>query len=149
MMTKVQGAVGLVQLGRLDSLIEARRRVAQQRNEYLSGLEGISLPYEPPDCRHSYYMYTCLVPREWAGEKRDRLIQAMTEEYGAGCVVANPPAYETRTLLRKLAPPDESLAPSEDLGKRLFSVSLHPSMTEADNEYIAASLIECVEKLRD
>jgi dTDP-4-amino-4,6-dideoxygalactose transaminase len=147
-LTKVQGAVGSVQLKRLDSLIEARRRLAKQRDEFLAGLEGITLPYEPPDCTHSYYMYTCLVPKDWAGEKRDRLIERMTEEYGAGCVVANPPAYESRRYLREAVPPDASLAPSEELGRRLFAVSLHPSMTEEDNEYIAASLIECVEQLR-
>ena len=42
---------------------------------------------------------TILVPREWAGEKRDRLIEIMREDYGVGCVVANPGLEELAGLL--------------------------------------------------
>jgi perosamine synthetase len=145
--TSVQAAVGLVQLNKLDGFIAARRRVAHRRHELLEGVPEITLPFEPDDCEHSFYLYTCLVCKEWAGEKRDRLIKMMNEEFGAGCVVANPPVYELRKLVREYTA-GQSLPLSESIGKRLFCVSLHPIMTEEDNEYIAASLIECVERLR-
>jgi dTDP-4-amino-4,6-dideoxygalactose transaminase len=59
-MTKVQAAVGLVQLGKLDSFINARRRLAHRRHEMLEGVDEIVLPFEPEDCLHSFYLYTCL-----------------------------------------------------------------------------------------
>ncbi|HOE11962.1 MAG TPA: DegT/DnrJ/EryC1/StrS family aminotransferase [bacterium] len=145
--TSVQAAVGSVQLKKLDGLIAARRRVAHRRHELLDGVPEITLPFEPDDCEHSFYLYTCLVCKEWAGEKRDMLIKMMNEEFGAGCVVANPPVYEIRKLVREYTA-GQSLPLSESIGKRLFCVSLHPIMTEEDNEYIAASLIECVERLK-
>ncbi len=146
-MTKPQAAAGLVQLRKLDSFIAARRKLAQQRNELLRGLPEIVLPIEPADCEHTYYLYTCLVCEEWASEKRDRLIKMMDKEFGVGCVVANPPVYETRSILREHTK-GQAVPISDKIGKRLFCVSIHPSMTEEDNEYIAASLIECVTRLR-
>ncbi len=146
-LTKVQAAVGLVQLGKLDSLIAARRRLAQARNEMLSGLPEVETPCEPPGCEHSYYLYTCLVCPEWAGVRRDALAALMSDRYGVGCVVANEPVYYTRRLLR--AHTEGQCVPvSEAVGRRILCVSIHPSMTDDDNEYIAASLIDAVRRLR-
>ncbi|MBN2449536.1 MAG: DegT/DnrJ/EryC1/StrS family aminotransferase [Lentisphaeria bacterium] len=146
-MTKVQAAVGLVQLGRLDGLIASRRRLAHERTAMLEGLPEITPPYEPPDCEHSFYLYTCLVPEAWAGAKRDRLMQRMDEEYGIGCVIANRPAYLSRKILAEHTRGQKTPL-SEAVTERLFCVSIHPAMTDAENRYIAAALIRCVEDLR-
>ena len=146
-MTKVQAAVGSVQTRRLADMIGKRRALAQARNEMLDGLEVITLPYEPADCEHSYYLYTCLVPKEWAGEKRNLLTKIMGEDHGVGCVVANPPVYESVPYLREHTK-GQDLPLSNELGKRLFCVSMQPLMTPEDNEYICAALIETVETVR-
>jgi perosamine synthetase len=146
-MNKVQAAVGLVQLKKLDAFVAARRRLAHQRHELLRGVPEITVPYEPPDCLHTFYLYTCLAPDAWAGEKRDKLMKMMEEEFGVRFLVANPPVYTYRKFLRDHTP-GQSLPLSEQLGKRLFCVPIHPAMSDEDNEYIAAGLIECVERLR-
>ncbi len=147
-MTKVQAAVGMVQLGRLEQMLEERRQVAHERTEMLQGIPEITLPYVPEECWHTYYLYTCLVPPEWAGEKRDRLIQTMLNDYQVGCVVANPPVYEGHKFLRDQTA-GQSLPLSEELGKRLFCVSIHPKMSRDENEYICAALWETVERIRE
>ncbi|HUS80643.1 MAG TPA: DegT/DnrJ/EryC1/StrS family aminotransferase [Armatimonadota bacterium] len=146
-MTNVQCAVGLCQLEKLEGMLEARRRVAYERNDLLAGLEEVITPYVPEDCWHTYYLYTCLVPLEWAGEKRDRLQQLMKEDYGIPCVVANPPCY-THPWLAKVT--DTTKTPkAEVLGKRLFCPPIHPLMSSSDNEYICAALWESVERIRN
>ncbi|OGV71728.1 MAG: hypothetical protein A3K19_12350 [Lentisphaerae bacterium RIFOXYB12_FULL_65_16] len=146
-MTKVQAAVGLVQLGKLDGFIAARRRLAKARDEMLDGLKEVTTPYEPRGSEHSYYLYTCLVPKEWAGEKRDRIMQMMADEFGICCVVANRPAYLSRKLLAQNTK-GQRLPVSEAITARLFCVSIHPAMDDALNEYICAALITCVERIR-
>ena len=146
-MTKVQAAVGTVQLRKLERFIEARRALALARNEMLADVPGLQLPHEPEDCRHSYYLYTCLLPREWAGQKRDQFIENMAETYGIKCIVANPPCYQARGYLRDHTP-GQDLPLSNEIGARLVCIPLHPSMTERDNEYIAAATIESMETLR-
>jgi perosamine synthetase len=147
-MTKVQAAVGLVQLARLDTMLEERRRVAYERNELLADVEELTLPYEPPDCWHTYYLYTCLVPEDWAGEKRDRIIALMAQDYSVGCVVANPPCYQSNPFLARMTE-GQRLPLSEQLGARLLCISLHPKMTTQDNEYICAALEATIERVRE
>ncbi len=146
-MTMVQAAVGMPQLRKLDSFNASRLRLAHRRHEMLEGIPELILPYEPPDCVHTFYLYTCLVCDEWAGEKRNKICGMLADDFRVRCIVANRPAYQARKILREHTP-GQSLPLSERLGERLFCVPIHPVMSDEDNEYIAASLIECVERLR-
>jgi dTDP-4-amino-4,6-dideoxygalactose transaminase len=145
-MTKVQAAVGVVQLRRLNEMNGLRRQRAYERTAMLEGLPGITLPYEPPDCEHTFYLYTCLVPKEWAGDKRDRLVAMMAEEFGVACSVANPPTHAVVPFIRQNTV-NVDLPLSEEIGSRIFCPSLHPLMSEQDNAYVCAALWECVERL--
>jgi perosamine synthetase len=146
-MTKVQAAVGLVQLRKLDSFIAARRRLAQARTRMLEGLAEVTPPYEPQDCQNSYYLYTCLVPEAWAGAKRDQLMQMLQDDFAIGCVVANQPAYLSRKILAEHTKGQRTPI-SEAIAARLFCVSLHPAMSDDLNRYIAAAMYRCVARLR-
>ena len=146
-MTKVQAAVGLVQLKKLDGFVQARRRIAHRRHELLEGVPELTLPQEPADCIHTFYLYTCLICEAWAGPKRDHLMKMMDEEYGVRLLIANKPAYQARKFLREHTQ-GQALPLSEKIGERLFCIPTHPVMSDNDNEYIAAALIECIDRLR-
>ncbi len=145
-MTKVQAAVGVVQLKRLPEMLALRYARAQQRNSLLQGCPNLSLPVEPPGYRHTYYLYTCRLPEAWAGEKRDRVMKILKEEFGVGCGIFNPPTYESAPFIRRRVA-GQSVPVSEDLAKRIFCPCLHPLLSEADNEYISAAVIEAVERV--
>jgi len=144
-MTKVQAAVGLVQLRRLDEMNARRYEVGKQRTELLQDVPELTLPVEPPGYKHTYYVYTCLVPPEWAGEKRDRLMEMLKNDYGVGSGVLNPPTYY-KPFVRKHTE-GQRLPLSEELGARIFCPSLHPLMSDEDNEYVAASIADAVERV--
>jgi len=145
-MTRVQAAVGPVQLRRLDGLIAARRRLAEQRHQMLEGCPGLTLPYEPEGYVHSYYMYSILVAPEWAGEKRDRLIALLKDEYGVNCGIFNRPVHQEIAYLRRHTEGQE-LPVSEEVGRRLLCPPIHPMMSDSDNAYIAAAIREAVERV--
>ncbi len=145
-MTRVQAAVGLVQLSRLDDFIARRRAVAAARKEMLDGIPHLTVPYEPDDVTHSYYLYTLLVPQDWAGDKRDKLMELLREEYGVDTVVANPPVNQIPGVLAE-ATKGQQIPVSEELGARLFCAPIHPMMSQEDNEYICAALWDAVEKM--
>ncbi len=142
-LTKVQAAVGSVRLRRLDEMLALRGKRAKERIALLEGLPYHTMPYEPPDCTHTYYLFTLLAPPEWAGPRRDRMIEILRDDYLVGCMVGNPPVWEGHPLLRQVAQGQiEHLPVTEDIGRRLFCVGLHPQMTEEDNAYIAAAIWE-------
>ena len=143
-MTKIQAAVGLVQLSRLDEMNRRRREAAHRRSKLLSGTPELILPYEPPDCEHLYYVYSILVQPDWAGEKRDRIISIMAERFGIVCSVTNPPTYlRWLYIARTCGVP--KLEVSEDVGRRLLCPPLHPLLNEDQELYICASLLEAID----
>ena len=146
-MTKIQAAVGLVQLRRLDEMTAQRVKVAKRRDEMLREIPELTLPCEPPGYDHTYYLYTLLVQGAWAGEKRDRLMRIMEEKHGVGCGVYNRPVYADSGYIRAQTAGQE-LPLSDELSARLFCVALHPLMTEEENQYIAAALWDAVEQVR-
>lgn len=144
-LTKVQAAVGLVQLQRLDEMNALRYQRGTERNRMLRDVEGLELPHEPPGYKHTYYLYTMLVPPHWAGEKRDRLIRVLGDDYGIGASVLNRPTYQMRPFVRRHTE-GQVLPASEELGARLLCPALHPLMSEENNRFVAAAIAEAVER---
>lgn len=146
-MTKVQAAVGLVQLSRLDEMNRRRREAAHRRTRLLTGTPELTLPYEPPDCEHIYYVYGILVPPDWAGDKRDKILATMRDRFGIVCSVSNPPTYQRWSYVaRNCGVP--RLPVSEEIGQRLFCPSLHPLLSEEQERYICAALLETVDLVK-
>ena len=144
----IQAAVGLVQLSRLDEMNRRRREAAHRRSILLSGTPEVVLPYEPPDCEHLYYVYTVLVQPDWAGEKRDKIISIMSEKFGIVCSITNPPTYmRWPYIAAKCGTP--KLPVSEEIGRRLFCPPLHPLLTEEQELYICASLLETIDMIKE
>lgn len=146
-MNKVQAAVGLVQLNRLDEMNDMRRKAAYRRNKLLEGTPEIILPYEPPGYQHMYYVYPLLVQPDLAAAKRDRIISIMQEKFGIVCSITNKPTYlRWPYIAAKCGIP--KLPVSEDIGTRLFCPPIHPLLTEGQELYISASLLETIEMVK-
>ncbi|MGD0226006.1 MAG: DegT/DnrJ/EryC1/StrS family aminotransferase [Terriglobia bacterium] len=146
-MTKIQAAVGLVQLRRLDEMIAPRVALAHKRTEMLRDVPELTLPFVPTGHEAVYYLYNLLVPREWAGAKRDQLMAILRKDYGVDTVVANPPVYQNDAFVRRMTE-GQSCPRAEELGARLFNPPMHPQMSDADNEYICAAIAEAVDRVR-
>jgi dTDP-4-amino-4,6-dideoxygalactose transaminase len=61
-------------------------------------------------------------------------------------VVANPPVQNWFPYIARLTAGQE-LPISQEVGQRLFCAPMHPSMSDEDNEYIAAAIWEAVERI--
>jgi perosamine synthetase len=77
-MTDIQAAIGVVQMGRLESVLAGRRAVAQRFSEELSGLAHLTVPVEPDGSRHVYQSYVTIVGE--SGDDRDRIALALQDE---------------------------------------------------------------------
>ena len=68
----------------------------------------------------------------------------MREKYNVGAVVANNPAYGRKILADHFG---KTTPISEKLASQLICLSIHPAMSDADNEYITAAFISCLHEL--
>jgi perosamine synthetase len=71
-MTGYQAAMGVSQLGRIEHIIEQKRRIARTYSELLSGIPGLRLPVELEWARNVYWMYGIVLEPEF-GSSRDQL----------------------------------------------------------------------------
>ncbi len=145
-MTKLQAAVGPIQLKRLDGFIAARRRLAKRRHGLLEGCPEITVPAEPEGYEHTYYLYTLIVSPEWAGEKRNQLMALLEQDYGVDTKILNLPVHREIPYIARNTKGQE-LPLSDQLGDRIFCVPIHPAMLDEDNEYIAAAVWSAVQRI--
>jgi perosamine synthetase len=79
-MTEIQGAIGLIQLGRLDEYITRRRIIAHRLTLHLREIEGILPPYEPSDVVHVYYKYVIKLDRRVIDTPASEFVAALRAE---------------------------------------------------------------------
>lgn len=79
-MTDLQGAVGSMQLSRLDELIDHRRAIAARYDEALGDIPWLTTPHVPPGSTHSYQSYVCVVEESKAPADRNELMARLQAE---------------------------------------------------------------------
>ena len=79
-MSELQGAVGLAQLAKLDSIIERRQKWCSELLQRLSGLPGLVLPEVSPGSEASWWFFMFRVDPQVLGADADEFGQALQAE---------------------------------------------------------------------
>jgi dTDP-4-amino-4,6-dideoxygalactose transaminase len=79
-MTELQGAVGVAQLRKLDSIVARRRTWCSALSERLQGLEGLTPPEVTPGCEPSWWFYLMRMDPDVLGADRPTFVQALRAE---------------------------------------------------------------------
>jgi len=78
-MSSMQAALGLAQLERIEELITHKRQIFAWYKKELADIEDVTLNYEAPDTKNTYWMVTAIVDKKF-GIKKDRLMERMSEK---------------------------------------------------------------------
>ncbi|MDV3104098.1 DegT/DnrJ/EryC1/StrS family aminotransferase [Thermococcus waiotapuensis] len=139
-MTNMAGALGRVQLRKLDEWNEARRKNAKKLSEGISKITGLTPPYVAPNVKHVYHQYTIRVEEEFP-LSRDELAQKLGER-GIGTGIYYPLPLHRQPLLKELGYEQDCCPNSVEASKRVLSLPVHPGVNEEDIEYIIQTLRE-------
>ncbi len=137
-MTNFQAAMGLAQFSKLDALNSRRRYLADTYNKCLSDLDQIRLPFERPDNKHVYQMYTIQVEDP---DRRDNLVRHLRCS-GIGASVHFAP------VVHKMKPFDNrqfrcgNMTNTEAVASRIITLPIYPDMTVEDVEFVAEALYD-------
>lgn len=82
-MTSMQAALGLAQLERINELVERKRQIFNWYRSELGDIQGITLNYEAPNTKNTYWMVTTVFD-EMFGLKKEELMALMSEK-GIDC----------------------------------------------------------------
>ncbi len=86
-LSDVHCAIGIAQLERLPELLELRSHVADRYDHSLAGVTGLTLPYTPPWCDRSWFVYVIRFDgcaHSSRAVQRDRVMQALRAQ-NIGC----------------------------------------------------------------
>lgn len=76
-MPDILGAIGLAQLDKGESLLAERIAIARRYDAILAGMSGITTPYIPEGCSHTYQSYVITVCGPDAHERRNRIMDTL------------------------------------------------------------------------
>jgi dTDP-4-amino-4,6-dideoxygalactose transaminase len=139
-MTDAQAAVGLVQLGKLDSFNARRIEIAEKYTCGLRDIPGLTLPYVQPECKHVYHVYALLVEPEFRLNKEDFMWELYTEKKIK--VWSHYMPIHLTTAYRKLGHGPGECPIAEELFGKYVSLPIHPRMTEDAIQYVIRSVRE-------
>jgi dTDP-4-amino-4,6-dideoxygalactose transaminase len=139
-MTDAQAAVGLVQLGKLESFNARRIEIANEYTHGLKGIKGLQLPCISPQYKHVFHVYAVLIQPEFSRNKED----FMWELYTAKQIKAwshYMPIHLT-TAYRALGHKEGECPVAEELFGKYVSLPIHPRMKETSIQYVIRSVRE-------
>lgn len=126
----LQAAILLEKLAIYEDEIAQRQVVAQR---YTAGLSNIiATPVVPEDCSSVWAQYTL---RAEGSAERDRVMAALKAE-GIPSVVYYPRPLHTQTAYASFPKDPQGLPVAERLAEQVFSLPMHPYLTEADQTRI-------------
>jgi len=126
-MTDIQSAIGLVQLKKLDRMVDMRRSAAHKLTALLTSLE-LKLPVEKPDVKHTYYKYHLVLPEHM---QKQAFIKEMGKRDVAIGTCFDPPLHKT-WLAKNMLNTDTELPVSENIAPRTVSLPIFPEITDGD-----------------
>jgi perosamine synthetase len=138
-MTDLQGALGLVQLNKLDRFIAERNTWAQFYESELSDLGWLQLPKRPMAGTHSWQSFVIRITGEHASERRNKLMFRM-EENG---IATRPGTHAIHSLgyyREKLNLSDRDLPVAATCRDTTIAIPLHNKMIQDDYQRVVDSL---------
>ena len=143
-MTDLQGAIGLVQIEKLEGFIAERARRAAWYRERLGDLDWLRLPQEPADGRHAWQAFVCMVDPARAPMSRNEMIERL---HAAG-IATRPGTHAVHTLghyRKRYSFPPETCPVARACDRDSLALPLYNAMSDED----CARVAHCVRSLAD
>jgi dTDP-4-amino-4,6-dideoxygalactose transaminase len=130
-MTNLQAAVGCAQMERLETLLAAKRRIADRYDAAFAGIEGLS-PFPRAPWGQSAFWYCGTLIGDESSNTADELIAALNES-GIGARQFWKPMHR-QTPYRDN--PRGPLAVTDDLWHRIVTLPCSSGLTETDQSFV-------------
>ncbi len=148
-MTDIQAAIGVVQMGRLPSLMEQRTAVAKRYDQKLGRLGWLRTPTVPAGYVHGYQSYVCLFRPETPTVKNVERLHgqrnALMDSLEAAGVATRPGTHAVHMLgfyreTYGIKPED---FPNAYLADQLtLAIPLYAQLTAEEQDYVVSRLVE-------
>jgi dTDP-4-amino-4,6-dideoxygalactose transaminase len=144
-MTEIQGAIGKVQLKKIDSFLKARNDNARYLTDAVNDINGIDSPFVPEYCRPAFNYWIGRIHPEIIGFNKSQFI----ERFPRSKVLYPIPLYETKLFQQKIGYPKGcpwscpfygkeieyskiKLPVVEKVTKEIFALDIYPDISKEE-----------------
>jgi perosamine synthetase len=129
-LTEIAAVLGLDQMNHFDEFLKRRKECAKYLNKHLSKIGGLSSQKTTPKAEHSYSYFSLTIDPEQYRCTRDQFIKALSDENIDSAVHYPTPLTKQPIIQEKLDP--ATCPVSEQIAKQIFSLPIHPAITDDD-----------------
>ena len=137
-MTDIVAVIGLNQLADLDGYLARRRHCGKILRDGIIRIEGFHPQKIEKKVNPSYSYFSLVMDLEEFKCTRDEFLEALKAE-NIDCAVHYPIPLTKQPVITNLMEPEECPI-SEDISKRVFSLPMHPELSDEDLEKILAGV---------
>jgi perosamine synthetase len=138
-MTDLQGAVGLVQLGKLDQFIAERQRWAEFYRQELADVEWLQLPKVPDGYRHGWQSFVCYVDERKAPMPRNEIMEVLQSQ-GISTRPGTHAVHQLGYYKDRFSLKAEDCLVAWNCDRYSMAIPLHNRMTPEDYEYVVQAI---------
>lgn len=138
-MTDIQAAIGLVQLGKLDRLLDERDAWAHYYRRELADISWLRAPAVPDTGRHGWQAFVCYVEPDEAPMSRNEIMEALQ----ARGISTRPGTHAVHALgfyQERFGIVADDLPAARDCADNTLAIPLHNRMDASDYEYVVEAL---------
>ncbi len=158
-LTDIQGALGVCQMKKADSILNKRREIAERYKEALKDTADLLVPYVPDNYIHGYQSYVCLFTNgedisNLSMEKIDRLnvlrnrFMERLEEKGIATRQGTHAVHTLGYYRDKYNLNDEDYINSYAADRLSITLPLYAEMTDEEFEYVIEQIKSLIRRLR-
>jgi perosamine synthetase len=140
-MTDLHAALGVSQMGKLDTFVKRRREISQTYYEAFNDMPGIILPHQLDQANSSWHLYILQFDLKHFIASRNQLFSAFKAE-NIGVNVHYIPVY-LQPYYQSLGFPTGLCPIAEQVFERIITIPLFPKMTNGDIQ----DVIQAVKKI--
>lgn len=138
-MTDLQGAMGVVQLGKLDKFIDERDKWARFYQDELKEVKWLSTPKVPDGFKHGWQSFVTLVDENTAPHKRNAIMQILLDK-GISTRPGTHAVHMLDVYAKMYSLKSEDYPNAEAANNLTIALPLHNRMSVEDYAYIVETI---------
>jgi perosamine synthetase len=139
-------ALGIVQLSRIEHFVAQRQRVFDLYKKHLQNDDRLILPYEPANCRISWFVYVPRLADRFTGDDRNRILEHLREN-GIGASNYFTPIHLQPYIVHALGTRPGQYPVTEYVAQRTMALPFHNHLSEQEIRTVCQVLTQGLDAL--
>jgi dTDP-4-amino-4,6-dideoxygalactose transaminase len=146
---ELRAVLARVQLRRLDQLNEMRRENAHYLTKGLAEIEGVTPPYEDPNCKHVYHLYCPQIDSRGLGIDRDDFLRVLQHMEGVRAGRGNMPNYLYSYYRIRGYKPGLCPIAEQKWEHEMFTLPMHPALTREELDIMLEAVHSAIKRVQE